>query len=436
MLAFLHQFIFPMELFLAILIYVLPLRIRKGGGWRCLLTGLVLLIVEAVWMQFFPQLAGLIPIPGHGDLAALTSLLVYALLYAVLLVAMLLAILFCYEVTLKEAVLCIMMGYATEHVAYCIRLLVNSATHSQIAESPHLCYLLIHLGAYVFFYFFFAKKMVQNHHYETDAITSLWMTLVTLFIVLVMSLASSFWGFRTLHGIYGLVCCLFSMINQRNYMGQWHLQKEMSAQEQLFMMNKAQYELSKENIELINHKCHDLKHQIAGLRNITDSEERRQVVDSIEKSVMIYDSILHTGNPILDTVLTEKSLVCQENGIRMHGIIDGKLLFFMDAIDIYTLFGNALDNAIEANRKVEEEKRCISILIHEKVNLIFIQIENPYSEALHFKHGLPQTSKEDKDYHGFGMESIRTMAEKYGGFLTLETGQDIFVLRITIPRSR
>ena len=64
------------------------------------------------------------------------------------------------------------------------------------------------------------------------------------------------------------------MINQRNYMGQWHLQKEMSAQEQLFMMNKAQYELSKENIELINHKCHDLKHQIAGLRNITDSEER------------------------------------------------------------------------------------------------------------------------------------------------------------------
>ena len=151
MLAFLHQFIFPMELFLAILIYVLPLRIRKGGGWRCLLTGLVLLIVEAVWMQFFPQLAGLIPIPGHGDLAALTSLFVYVLLYAVLLVAMLLAILFCYEVTLKEAVLCIMMGYATEHVAYCIRLLVNSATHSQIAESPHLCYLLIHLGAYVFF---------------------------------------------------------------------------------------------------------------------------------------------------------------------------------------------------------------------------------------------------------------------------------------------
>ena len=51
MLAFLHQFIFPMELFLAILIYVLPLRIRKGGGWRCLLTGLVLLIVEAVWIK-------------------------------------------------------------------------------------------------------------------------------------------------------------------------------------------------------------------------------------------------------------------------------------------------------------------------------------------------------------------------------------------------
>ena len=52
------------------------------------------------------------------------------------------------------------------------------------------------------------------------------------------------------------------------------------------------------------------------------------------------------------------------------------------------------------------------------------------------KHGLPQTSKQDKHEHGFGMESIQTMAEKYGGFLKLETGQDIFVLRITIPQSR
>ena len=289
-------------------------------------------------------------------------------------------------------------------------------------------------------------------NFGTYIINSVIYTSVTVIFVLIFGLMSGFAfakirmkSTKLLYGSYvigilmtlqSIMIPLFVMINQRNYMGQWHLQKEMSAQEQLFMMNKAQYELSKENIELINRKCHDLKHQIAGLRNITDSEERRQVVDSIEKSVMIYDSILHTGNPILDTVLTEKSLVCQVNGIRMHGIIDGKLLFFMDAIDIYTLFGNALDNAIEANRKVEEEKRCISILIHEKVNLIFIQIENPYSEALHFKHGLPQTSKADKDYHGFGMESIRTMAEKYGGFLTLETGQDIFVLRITIPRSR
>ena len=120
----------------------------------------------------------------------------------------------------------------------------------------------------------------------------------------------------------------------------------------------------------------------------------------------------------------------------MHGMIDGKLLFFMDAVDIYTLFGNALDNAIEANRKVAEDKRCISILIHEKVNLIFIQIENPYSGQLHFRHGLPLTDKPDQNYHGFGVGSIKAMAEKYGGFMTIETQQNIFVLRITIPRSR
>ena len=436
MLGFLQLLIFPMELLLAVTIYVIPLRMRRQGVWRCLLSLAAIFLVEILWMHVYPWVAGRMYIVGDGDIGILFWILSYFLFYFVFLLGILLCIWYSFDISLKEAVLCVTMGYATEHIAYCIRLLINGATDSQIAESLHLLYFLIHFGVYLIFYFFFAKKMVQRHHYETDAMASLWMTLVTLFIVLLMSLAASFWGFTVLHGIYGLVCCLFVMINQRNYMSNWHLQKEMAEQQQIFAANKAQYEMSKENIERINRKCHDLKHQIAGLRNITDADERCQIVDSIEKSVMIYDAILHTGNPILDTVLTEKSLICQENGIRMHGIIDGKLLFFMDAIDIYTLFGNALDNAIEANRKVEKEKRCISILIHEKVNLIFIQIENPYTGALQMKHGLPQTSKQDKHEHGFGMESIQTMAEKYGGFLKLETGQDIFVLRITIPQSR
>lgn len=431
-----QPFVFPLELLFAVIIYVLPLRLRSRGVLRCALVMALFLLVASADAWLLPFLS------GNGDetmtyqLPAVAFQLLYIAGFVVMFLILLFGIWYCFDVEGREAVLCAAMGYATEHIAYCLRILVNGVTHSHIADSIRPCYLLIHFGVYLIFYFVFTRRMAKEHHYETDAVSSMQMMLVTLFVVLLMSLVASAFGFTFWHGVYGLICCLFIMINERNHIQQWNLQKEMTEKERLWMMNKAQYELSRENIELINRKCHDLKHQIGSLRTITDVTERQQLVDSIEDSVMIYDSILHTGNAIVDTVLTEKSLICNEYGIRMHGMIDGKLLFFMDAVDIYTLFGNALDNAIEANRKVAEDKRCISILIHEKVNLIFIQIENPYSGQLHFRHGLPLTDKPDHNYHGFGVGSIKAMAEKYGGFMTIETQQNIFVLRITIPRSR
>lgn len=96
------------------------------------------------------------------------------------------------------------MGYATEHIAYCIRLLINGATDSQIAESLHLLYFLIHFGVYLIFYFFFAKKMVQKHHYEIDAMASLWVTLDDAVYRFIDESCSK------LLGIYGLAWHLWS----------------------------------------------------------------------------------------------------------------------------------------------------------------------------------------------------------------------------------
>ena len=69
---------------------------------------------------------------------------------------------------------------------------------------------------------------------------------------------------------------------------------------------KGQYQLSKETIELINHKCHDLKHQVQAIRAVKDEKERETYLEKIEKSVQIYSAIVRTGNEILDTILTEK----------------------------------------------------------------------------------------------------------------------------------
>ena len=122
-----------------------------------------------------------------------------------------------------------------------------------------------------------------------------------------------------------------------------------------------------DQMRVIDRKCHDLKYQVAAMRHIENPTEREKNLKELEQSIRIYDSIVKTGNEILDTLLSEKSLICEARDITMHCVIDGKKLFFMDSIDIYALFGNAIDNAIECVEKFsEKEMRFIDICVAEK----------------------------------------------------------------------
>lgn len=118
------------------------------------------------------------------------------------------------------------------------------------------------------------------------------------------------------------------------------MRKELETIQLLWHQQKGQYQLSKETIELINHKCHDLKHQVQAIRAVKDEKERETYLEKIEKSVQIYSAIVRTGNEILDTILTEKSLICENSGIHINCVADGSLLAFMNPVDLYTLFGN------------------------------------------------------------------------------------------------
>ncbi len=201
----------------------------------------------------------------------------------------------------------------------------------------------------------------------------------------------------------------------------------------MWSLHKSQYEMSRQSIEIINRKCHDLKHQVAALKHIHDPGRREEVIDSLQSAVMIYDAALETGNEILDTALTEKSLICTRRDIALSCIADGRRLAFMDPVDLYTLVGNALDNAIEAVLPLPPEQRLIRLRVQEKAGLVFLRVENPYAGTLEVRDGLPLTSKEDKQNHGFGMKSIRDVAEKYHGFLDVETEGGLFVLCLSFP---
>ncbi len=212
------------------------------------------------------------------------------------------------------------------------------------------------------------------------------------------------------------------------------MKQELDTLNQLWHQQKDQYELSRETIALINHKSHDLKHQIAAMRAIQSPEEREKYLREVEDSVNIYDSMVKTGNEVLDTVLTEKSLFCAASNIKVNCIADGRRMDVFDPVDLYTVFGNALDNAIESVKQLEnQEMRMIDVLVYVRKQFLMINIMNPIGSRLEFDGDVPVSTKAKNGYHGFGLKSIRYTVSKYNGFMKIDTDENIFSLKILIP---
>lgn len=237
--------------------------------------------------------------------------------------------------------------------------------------------------------------------------------------------------------VFRLIVDLFAvaiLFLQNDIEKRQQVQQELDLMNQIWHRQQDHLRLTRENIEIINRKCHDLKHQIAALRTLKDREQIDRQISEMEEAVMIYDSVIRTGNPVLDVVLTEKSLYCEAHQINMTCLVDGKLLEFVDSVDLYTLFGNALDNAIESViQQTDRLKRVIQVAAYEEQGMLLIRIRNYCDQLPVLVDGLPVTTKENSDYHGFGLKSIRHTAEKYGGGISIQTGSNFFSLQILLP---
>ena len=165
----------------------------------------------------------------------------------------------------------------------------------------------------------------------------------------------------------------------------------------LLHMQKENYRVSAESVELVNRKYHDLKHQIQLLRSGVVAADKLQYLDEMEREIQSFEAQNKTGNKVLDTMLTAKSIQCQNLGIVMTCVADGKELDFMKPTDLSVLFGNALDNAIESAGKIEDSsKRLIHVSVVRQKRFVRIRIENCYTGQLRFVDGLPSTGKDTR----------------------------------------
>ena len=211
------------------------------------------------------------------------------------------------------------------------------------------------------------------------------------------------------------------------------LENEKQIITQLARDRQSQYEFSKENIEMINRKCHDLKHQLKALERLSDAERAAQIREA-RRAIDFYDAVVRTGNEALDTLLTEKSVYCANRSIRLSCTVTSSRLDRIDLVDLYTLLGNAIDNAIESVDKLSDpEKKVISLHVRDQGQMLHFQIDNYYEGSLELSDGLPVTTKEDKRNHGYGVKSIRAIVTKYDGELLIGTEGQVFSLQILIP---
>lgn len=230
------------------------------------------------------------------------------------------------------------------------------------------------------------------------------------------------------------------LITQQSRFMENQLKTELMTTSLLMNKQYEQYQLSKNNIEILNRKYHDLKHQISVIRSESDAEKKESYLEEMETGLKIYESQNKTGNKVLDIILTGKSMYCVQKNINFTCVADGTLLEFMNVMDICSIFGNALDNAIESSEKVLDiAKRIIRVAVYVQNRFVIIRFENYFEERFETEERngikLPVTTKKRKEYHGFGLRSIQAVAEKYGGTMTVETEKNWFYLRLLFPQN-
>lgn len=283
---------------------------------------------------------------------------------------------------------------------------------------------------YALFYFLF-KYNIKNKMKSNESNFKL--KIMSAIIVIVCTGVYRFADGTTVNGIiarslYSIICNSFALIIQFAFYEQISLRRDLSLEKELRRLEIKHYENWRDSVEIINIKYHDLKHQISSIQDSGTSGNWQE----IQKALAVYDDMLKTGNEILDIILSEKKMLGDKFSIALTCMADGGALGFMQESDIYALFGNALDNAMNAVKEIgNTDKRSISLIVRRAGNTVIIHTENYFEGDITFIGGLPQTDK-DKNFHGYGMKSIKMIVEKYNGTMDMSVSGDIFNLDISL----
>ena len=237
--------------------------------------------------------------------------------------------------------------------------------------------------------------------------------------------------------IYDAVLSLSLLAAQILIFRQITYKQQIAMENRLRSQEYQQFTMYRDSVETLRHKCHDLKHILFALQQEDAAGQGASILKDLQAAVGNFDATINTGNQTLDALLNKTWNSCEQRGIQWTCMADGTALEFVNPFDLYIMLGNAFDNALECVSALQEpDKKFMSVNIRRKGDLALVCLRNYCDHALTFSEGLPMTTKAEKSEHGYGMKSIREIAEKYNGTVSAKIEGDIFTLNIMIPISQ
>ena len=212
---------------------------------------------------------------------------------------------------------------------------------------------------------------------------------------------------------------------------------ELLQMEALLREQHEHYAMKKSAVDAVRKQYHDLKHYLGTLETSRDIGQVQAFVEGMNQTISPYEAYVETGNEAVNIILADKAALCQSKGIRLVPYVDASRLGFMTSFELCALFGNALDNAIEATAQLEDQAlREIALKVSYDRNLMVMRLTNNFAGGLSKKGRRLATTKKEAEGHGFGMESIDDIAKRHGGAMSYEAENGVFALNIVVPVPR
>lgn len=210
------------------------------------------------------------------------------------------------------------------------------------------------------------------------------------------------------------------------------LKYKLALYEQQAQSNYDYYARQIESNKTVMKVMHDLrKHMrvMEGLKQYDNLQELQDYVNSFDDMISPLLMRKYCDNVILNAILADKAGYCEKNAINFQMDVQNVEIDFMKSIDITTLFGNILDNAIEACEKADE--KIINLKIYPFNQFIYIQLTNSFDKKIRWDiKGRPLSDK--GEYHGIGLENVENVLKDYNGHIQFKVEEQNFFVEIML----